>query len=145
MAIDDSDAELQTMQQELDRARDLADDIRERGERAEHKASPKNKMLTVTVGGRGEVRDISFRGNAYRSLAPAELGKLLVETIEEARAQAYSQAMAAIAEISPTSAMPLDLMKPAATMSDMMDNLLEVAAQSMHNTHPDDIPRRGLS
>ncbi len=129
-------------QDELDRVRQLADDIRARGEATTYKAMPKNKMFTVTVGGRGEVRDITFRSDAYRSLAPAELGKLLVSTIEEAREKAISTAMASIGEISPTSAMPLDLLKPAATMDDLMDSLLNAAGQYMPATTLDDIPRR---
>jgi len=139
---DDLDGELRQAQDELDRVRQLADDIRARGEAATYKAMPKNKMFTVTVGGRGEVRDITFRSDAYRSLAPAELGRLLVATVEEAREKAISTAMTSIAEISPSSAMPLDLLKPSASMDDLMDSLLNAAGQFMPTTALDDIPRR---
>src|SRR5512139_1934649 len=49
-----------------------------------------NRSVTVTVDGHGEITTIAFPTGAYRSMAPAELGELLVETIREAR-QAASQ------------------------------------------------------
>ncbi|GAB6901839.1 YbaB/EbfC family nucleoid-associated protein [Kineosporia succinea] len=142
MKSEDELGEFRRAQDELDQVRQLADDIRMRGNSAVHKATPKNKMFTVTVGGRGEVQDITFRASAYRSLAPAELGKLLVETIEEARSQAIAAGMASIAELTPNAALPLDLMNPASTMDDLMDSLLDAAGRSMPNVAPDDIPRR---
>ncbi|GLY33790.1 YbaB/EbfC family nucleoid-associated protein [Kineosporia sp. NBRC 101731] len=139
---DNITGDFERAQGELDEVRRLAEDIRTRGDAAVFKVTPKNKMFTVTVGGRGNVQDITFRATAYRSLAPAELGKLLVETIEQAREQAVSAAMASIAEISPTTAMPLDLLKPASSMDELMDSLLEAAGQFMPETAPDSIPRR---
>ena len=134
--------EFQRAQDELEQVRRLAEDIRARGAAATFKAMPKNKMFTVTVGGQGNLQDITFRADAYRSLAPAELGKLLVATIEEARGKAVSAAMASIGELSPSQAMPLDLVKPAASMDELMDSLLEAAGQYMPSTAPDSIPRR---
>src|SRR5262249_55810382 len=61
--------------------------------------SDKNKIMTVTVAGRGELKEIKFRGDAYRELAPAELADLLVKTIEEARRAAQERALDGIQEL----------------------------------------------
>ena len=45
----------------------------------------KNQAVAVTVDGNGEVTEIKFRSDAYRSMPPAELGALLVEVISEGR------------------------------------------------------------
>jgi DNA-binding protein YbaB len=105
---------------ELDQARQLAEDIRQRTSNATFTASPKNKMLTATVNGQGDLRTIVFRGEAYRSLAPAELAKLIVDTVAEARKQSLAQAMEAVRELSPQVAMPLDLMDPASTLEEFI-------------------------
>ncbi|MFC3499558.1 YbaB/EbfC family nucleoid-associated protein [Micromonospora krabiensis] len=52
----------------------------------------KNRALTVVVDGRGDVTEVKFLTNAHRTMAPAELGNLLVETIKEARTEARRKA-----------------------------------------------------
>lgn len=47
----------------------------------------KDRSLTVDFDGRGEVTAIAFQGEKYRSMAPAELGHILTETIRSGRAQ----------------------------------------------------------
>ncbi|QID34779.1 YbaB/EbfC family nucleoid-associated protein [Streptomyces albus] len=51
----------------------------------------KNRMVTVVVGAQSEVRDITFHTEAYRTMAPAELGRTLVEALEEARKKARAE------------------------------------------------------
>jgi DNA-binding protein YbaB len=60
----------------------------------------KDRSLTVTLDGRGEVTNIGFNGVKYRSMAPAELSHLLVETIRTGRAQC-AQKMAEVMGQSP--------------------------------------------
>ncbi|MFI6763369.1 YbaB/EbfC family nucleoid-associated protein [Micromonospora sp. NPDC050417] len=48
----------------------------------------KNRAVSVTVDGQGDLMELKFPTNAYRTMAPAELSSLLVETIREAREQA---------------------------------------------------------
>jgi DNA-binding protein YbaB len=48
-------------------------------------ATAPRHALSVTVGGQGEVRDLSFPTDAYRSMAPAELAALIKKTIDKAR------------------------------------------------------------
>jgi DNA-binding protein YbaB len=47
----------------------------------------KDRSLSITLDGRGEVTNIAFNGTKYRAMAPAELAHLLVETIRAGRAQ----------------------------------------------------------
>lgn len=47
----------------------------------------RNKLLTVTLDGNGELRDIKFTTTAYRSMAPAELSATILETLQKARSQ----------------------------------------------------------
>jgi hypothetical protein len=62
-------------------------------------ASDKNKLVTVTVTSKGELREMTFRGDAYRDLAPAELADLLVRTIEQARRAARDEAFEGVQEL----------------------------------------------
>jgi DNA-binding protein YbaB len=121
--------QLEAAQAQLEETRRLSEDLRRQTSEAVFKATPKNKMLTVTVGGQGELQSLVFRGDAYRSLAPAELAQLIVKTVEEARQQSLMHAMELIQELSPESAMPLDLMGTSTTLDDFMNNLLDVAGQ----------------
>ena len=52
----------------------------------------KDRSVAVTVDGRGAVTAIDFVSTKFRRMAPAELGSLLVETIEAARKEAAEQA-----------------------------------------------------
>lgn len=52
----------------------------------------KNRAVQVTVDGHGDVTEIKFPTKAYRTMAPAELGSLLVETLGEARREAVESA-----------------------------------------------------
>lgn len=47
----------------------------------------RNKALTVTLDGHGELQDLKFNTTAYRSMAPAELSALILETLQKARGQ----------------------------------------------------------
>lgn len=52
----------------------------------------KNRAVEVTVDGHGAVTEIKFPTKAYRTMAPAELGSLLVETLGEARRESEEAA-----------------------------------------------------
>lgn len=61
----------------------------------------KNRELSVTVDGRGDVTAIKFRTRAYRAMSPTELGTLLVDTIGAARRESLGRATAAFAPVLP--------------------------------------------
>jgi len=50
------------------------------------------KVVSVTMGNAGELREIKFPTTAYRNLTPSELGAVLTATIEDARSQALDRA-----------------------------------------------------
>jgi DNA-binding protein YbaB len=47
----------------------------------------KDRTCTVTMSGRGQLKDIRFHGMAYASMPPAQLSALLVETVGIAQRQ----------------------------------------------------------
>ncbi|MFF7634569.1 YbaB/EbfC family nucleoid-associated protein [Kitasatospora sp. NPDC008050] len=46
----------------------------------------KDRMVTAVVGAQGQVVSLTFHTTAYRSMAPAELSKVLTDVLNEARA-----------------------------------------------------------
>lgn len=113
-----------------------AEEMRSRLATAVYKATARNKMLTVTVDGKGELQGLSFRGDAYRQLPPAELGNLIVETVARARQSSLSKAMASVREMSPHAASPLEFMASSTSMQAFMDNVLEMAHQHLPSNEP---------
>jgi DNA-binding protein YbaB len=55
----------------------------------------KDRTLTVTLGARGDVREIAFHGGGYRAMPPAELSAVLVETLNAARTELTEKVQAA--------------------------------------------------
>ncbi len=49
------------------------------------------KVVKVTVGAQGQVKAVDFPTSAYRTMAPKELAKVILATLETARAQALSK------------------------------------------------------
>jgi hypothetical protein len=64
------------------------------------RTAPRNAMR-VTVGARGEIVELSFPTEAYRSMAPAELAALVKDTVTRARSEAADEATAALASFLP--------------------------------------------
>ena len=71
----------------LEKQRRDLDAVRHGLETATSSSTSRDHTLTVTVRARGEVEAVHFHGTRYRALPPAELEKLIVETIAAARAQ----------------------------------------------------------
>ncbi|MFJ2629171.1 YbaB/EbfC family nucleoid-associated protein [Streptomyces sp. NPDC087532] len=61
------------------------------------KVTSKDRSITVVMGTQANVREIKFHDDTYRSKAPAELGRVLVELLERARAEAAEKVNAAVA------------------------------------------------
>jgi DNA-binding protein YbaB len=57
------------------------------------------RTVKVTVGAQGQVTALDFPTTAYRTLAPKELSKLIVSTIEQARAQALEKVMETVGKL----------------------------------------------
>jgi hypothetical protein len=61
----------------------------------------KNRMVAATVDSRGKLVELSLKGNRYRSMAPAELASLIVETVAKAQEDALKTSLTAAAELLP--------------------------------------------
>jgi len=85
-------------------------------------ATSKNRAISVTVDGRGEVVGMKFHNRAYRTMAPAQLAALLIETISEAR-HAHQEAVGqALAAILPASVPVMDLLRSDFDAERMMED-----------------------
>lgn len=51
----------------------------------------KDRSLSMTFDGRGELSSMAFNGSKYRSMAPAELAHVIVETLQTGRARAMEK------------------------------------------------------
>ncbi|MFE9426018.1 YbaB/EbfC family nucleoid-associated protein [Kitasatospora sp. NPDC006697] len=56
----------------------------------------KDRMVTAVVGAQGQVVSLTFHTTGYRSMAPAQLGTLLADLLNEARADLGDQVLAAM-------------------------------------------------
>jgi DNA-binding protein YbaB len=63
-------------------------------------ATSRDRGITVVVGGRGELREIKFHSEEYRSMSPAELSSVLVEVGNQAREQMARKATDALLPLS---------------------------------------------
>ncbi|WP_433388601.1 YbaB/EbfC family nucleoid-associated protein [Micromonospora sp. KLBMP9576] len=61
-----------------------------------------NKVMTATFDGRGELVRMVFNNTRYRTMAPAELASLLLETLQRGRGQAFAK----ISEMAGREALP---------------------------------------
>ncbi|WP_261571079.1 YbaB/EbfC family nucleoid-associated protein [Frankia gtarii] len=133
MALFD-DNQLEAAMAELARTEEVTERIRRRGEETTYRTTDKNKLLSVTVGGRGELRELTFRGDGYRDLAPAELADLLVKTIERARKEVRRKVMAGVQELM------LELPSPVGNLAevDSAEGLVDELARMFTRNMPDD-------
>ncbi len=54
-------------------------------------ARSKRRQVSATVDAKGELIELTFHGTGYRSLAPAELATIIVDTVRDAREEAHRQ------------------------------------------------------
>jgi hypothetical protein len=52
---------------------------------------PKDRLLTMTLDGRGELVELVFNGSKYRTLPPAQLAQIIVETLQKGRVEAQQK------------------------------------------------------
>jgi DNA-binding protein YbaB len=115
----------------LAEAKVTTDEARNQIAESTYKATPKNKMFTVTVSGRGEFKALSFRGDDYRTLPPAELAEMLVTTFEKARRQSVEKAMEGLNAVAPDREIPIDQLSQATSVEDFMNTLMEATNQAL--------------
>jgi DNA-binding protein YbaB len=67
-----------------------------------HSKRSKNRMVSVTVDSKGDITKLDFHTTAYRRMAPAELGEVLLSVIKEARSEAQAEVQKALGGFMPT-------------------------------------------
>ncbi|MBX7266400.1 YbaB/EbfC family nucleoid-associated protein [Micromonospora sp. Llam7] len=87
----------------------------------------RNRALTVTVDAQSRVTEITFHSGAYRSLAPAELGALLVEAISEAQGEVVSKTMGMFQSLLPAGARLESLLAGSFDPDEMVGEALRAA------------------
>jgi DNA-binding protein YbaB len=92
---------LKEIMAEYEQARKDITQLQRAVESAAGSARSKNRMISATVDGRGEVTEVKFHGQNWRSMAPGELGKLVVQTITAAREAAQKQMWSSISTLVP--------------------------------------------
>jgi DNA-binding protein YbaB len=92
---------LKEIMAEYEQARKDITQLQRAVESAAGSARSKNRMISATVDGRGEVTEVKFHGQNWRSMAPGELGKLVVQTITAAREAAQKQMWSSISTLEP--------------------------------------------
>jgi DNA-binding protein YbaB len=105
------EAAMKEIMAEYEQARKDLTKMQDAVEGAAGSARSKNRMISATVDGRGEVTEVKFHGQNWRSMAPGELGKLVVSTITAAREAAHKQMWSSISSMAPAG---LDLSAAAA-------------------------------
>ncbi|MFF3503124.1 YbaB/EbfC family nucleoid-associated protein [Streptomyces sp. NPDC003247] len=77
--------------QALESTRAAVADAERRLREASVTVTSKDRSVEVTVGAQGELRALRFQDGKYRSMAPAQLSAVLMETIGRARARMARQ------------------------------------------------------
>lgn len=70
---------------------DQAADSRRRINEVAATASAPRQVVKITVGAQGQVTALDFPTNAYRNMPPKDLAKVIMATLEKARAEALSK------------------------------------------------------
>src|SRR3954464_11285812 len=89
---------------ELDRHRESASRLHEGMEEVTGSARSKRRQVSVSVDARGDITELKFHGTAYRSLSPAELADIIVETIREAKQSAQATLAESLRDVLPADA-----------------------------------------
>ncbi|MEU4677723.1 YbaB/EbfC family nucleoid-associated protein [Micromonospora sp. NPDC023737] len=97
---------------------------------AQTTVTAKNRAVSVTVDGRGDLVEVKFPTNAYRTMAPAELGGLLVETVKSAREEARHKAMKLFESILPPGLPLAGLLRGEKTADQMFDEAMQSINES---------------
>ncbi|WP_410611323.1 YbaB/EbfC family DNA-binding protein [Amycolatopsis sp. lyj-109] len=67
------------------------DELGKHWDEARSTVHPKDRSLTMTLDGRGELVELVFNGSKYRTLPPAQLAQIIVETLQKGRVEAQQK------------------------------------------------------
>jgi DNA-binding protein YbaB len=108
----------------LNRVREQSDRLRDQVRRARTTVQDRERLLSATVDGHGELRQLVFYGDAYRDLAPAELADLIVQTVMRAKVDARRKAMAGVEALSADLPGLGDTARRATTMDELIEGIV---------------------
>ncbi len=83
--------QLQSAMAELAEHTERIQEVQKELGRARASATSKDRMVTATVSAHGEITDLKFHTEDYRSMPPAQLGAVLMATVNAARTKMSSQ------------------------------------------------------
>lgn len=129
---------------ELARQRTALADIQQELASAQTTVTAKNRAVAVTVDSRGAVATIKFPTGAYRSMAAAELGQLLVETIGAARDQAVARTVERFQALLPAGMPTFDLLTGSLDPFDGLpdvDEMVRTTLRAADDTPDVEVPR----
>ncbi len=89
----------------------------------------KNRAVIVTVDGQGDLTELKFPTNAYRTMAPAELSSLLVETIKSAREQARESASELLHAHLPAGGLAFDMLDNPVDFDEILTEAVRAAGR----------------
>lgn len=112
---------------ELVNQREALNDMQHRLAEVGTTVTSKNRAVSVTLDGQGKVSEIKFLTSGYRSMAPTELGALLVSTIADARAAVNNQIAEILQEVMPGTVV-LDALNGDFDVNSVMDKAIAEAA-----------------
>lgn len=110
---------------DLERHKTAVADFRTSLAEATTTIAPKNRSITVTVDGHGELTEVRFPSSSYRSMAPAELGRLIVDTVAEARTEARSKTMAVFQQVLPEGMPVVDMLRRPVDLDEVSEQIHE--------------------
>jgi len=113
--------QIEKAQAELDRTREALGALQKNLAGSSYSVTDKNRTLTVTADSAGEVTEVKFLNRAYRTMAQAELGSLLVETIRAARAKAVSDLAEKFSGVLPAAAPIMQMVDGGLDVDEFLD------------------------
>jgi DNA-binding protein YbaB len=113
----------QRLQQALDAYRSKRDSFLTAQQQLQATSSTsksRDRLVSVTVDARGLMTSLKFHDSGYRKLEPAELAKLIMDTLSKAQETARATAREAIASLLPDGVSPDQIVSGAAPWERML-------------------------
>ncbi|MGC4807648.1 YbaB/EbfC family nucleoid-associated protein [Micromonospora sp. DT233] len=115
---------LAEMRSALEQVQATSDRLRQQVREAKTTVRDKDRRLSATVGGEGELTQLTFHGDAYRQLAPAELAELIVKTVAKAREAAQRKLLAGTAMLTDDLPQLHDTARRATSVDELIEGIV---------------------
>ena len=115
---------------ELDAHQTRLNDLQQHMADAATTIAPKNRRISVTVDGQGELVEVKFPSNVHRTMPAAELGRLIVDTVNEAREEARRKMTGLFESVMPGGLPFGDMLNGPVDLSHAQDEITRMAAEA---------------